>query len=175
MIKKIVPSTDPALRQKSKAVKVFDKKIKNLAKDLKDTLKVQTDPEGVGLAGCQIGKNLCIFAMEYQGGIKIIINPKILAISKKREEGKKGKKEVMEGCLSVPNYYGPLHRAKWVKIKFQDEEGKEHVQTFSDFSAQIVLHEIDHLNGILFVDHLLKEGKYLYEITDKGWEEVRIL
>lgn len=173
MIQKVLPSHDPRLREISKPVKKLDKKILNLVQDLKDTLRVQKDPEGVGLAAPQIGKNLRIFLLSHQKTVRVVINPEIIKVSteKRLSRDKKGG-EIMEGCLSLPNFYGPLSRANYVKIKYMDETGKEKVEEFKDFFAQIVLHEIDHLEGILFIDRLFSEKKPLYRLEGKEWEEV---
>jgi peptide deformylase len=177
MIRKILPSNDPILRKKSKPVPVVDKKIKKIIKDLKDTLITQKDPEGVGLAAPQIGKNLRIFVANYKGFEKVVVNPEILKVEKKKSQNikAKNKREILEGCLSLPYYYGPLNRASKVTIKYMDENGKEAIETFEGFNAQIIMHEIDHLNGILFVDHLLKEKKPLYKVEGDEWEEVELV
>lgn len=150
MIRKIVLSKDPIIRQKSKPIKKFDKKIEELAQDLIDTLKVQKDPEGVGLAACQIGKPLSIFAfVDKDEKIRVIANPTILSI--KYSQGKKKKKNILEGCLSIPNYYGNVKRPSEITIKYQDIKGKEKTETFKGFQAHIIQHEIDHLNGVLLL------------------------
>lgn len=175
MKRKIVKTGDPRLRKISKPVKKIDKKIVSLIADLKETLLAQKDPEGVGLAAPQIGKNLQVFVMRTDDKLKTIINPEILAISNKQQvRSKKKKKQRMEGCLSMPHYYGPLKRAKRIKLKYLTENGKEKVETFEDFPAQIVQHEIDHLNGIFFVDRLLKQKRPLYELRGNKWEEVNL-
>ncbi|MDO8340643.1 MAG: peptide deformylase, partial [Candidatus Woesebacteria bacterium] len=75
----------------------------------------------------------------------------------------------------LPYYYGPLKREGLVKIKYLNEEGHEIVEEFKGFNAQIILHEIDHLNGILFIDHLLKQNKKLFKLSETDeWEEVEI-
>jgi len=169
MIRKIARSGDPKLREKSKPVKKIDKKIKGLIADLKDTIRAQFDPEGVGLAAPQIGKNFQVFVIKPSHEIKTIINPKILDI----DEEKINKPTAMEGCLSIPHYYSPLPRAKSIKIEYLDENGEKMVEEFEGFPAQIVQHEIDHLNGKLFIDHLFKEKKPLYKMNEEGeWEEV---
>lgn len=177
MIRKIVQSGNPILRAKSKSVSSVDKKVKDLIKDLKDTLAIQKDPEGVGLAAPQIGKNLQIFVCNYKDFSRVVINPKIIAITEmdKTEKEKKTKKEILEGCLSLPYYYGPLKRAKSVKVEFLNENGESITEEFKDFDAQIILHEIDHLKGILFIDHLLKEKKPLYKVEGDEWEEVELV
>jgi peptide deformylase len=148
-----------------------------LVKDLKDTLGVQKDPEGVGLAAPQLGKNLRIFVANYKGFERVVINPKVLSIKKgKRQETKgKSKREILEGCLSLPYYYGPLKRAPKITVKYLNEKGEEVTETFEGFNAQIIMHEIDHLEGILFVDHLLKEKKPLYKVKGDEWEEVELV
>lgn len=176
MIQKIVLSNDPLLRRKSKPVGKIDKKIKNLIKDMKDTLNVQKDPEGVALAAPQIGKNLRIFVAKYKSFERVVINPEIIKIEKADDTGakKNSKKEILEGCLSLPYYYGPLKRAPKITIKYLDQKGESITETFTGFHAQIVMHEIDHLEGILFIDHLLREGQPLYKIDGDEWEEVEL-
>jgi peptide deformylase len=179
MVKKILLSSDPILRRISKPVGKIDKKVSALIKDLKDTLNVQKDPEGVGLAAPQIGKNLRVFVAKYKDFEKVVINPEIVKIgpeSKKKSSGKKRPgKEILEGCLSLPYYYGPLKRAGKITIKYMDEKGENLTETFEGFHAQIIMHEIDHLEGILFIDHLLGEGKPLYKVEGDEWEEVELL
>ena len=193
MIRNIVNVKDPVLRKKSKPVKKIDKKISSLITDLKETLVAQKDPEGVGLAAPQIGKNFQIFVIKPDKKITTVINPKIIWIKNKKDtkdkkfkgkksEGKKDKKkkvekhtEIMEGCLSLPNYYGPIKKPNRIKISYVDEHGKKIVQVFKDFEAQIIQHEIDHLRGILFVDRLLEQDKSLYRVSGEEWEKVDIL
>ena len=174
MIPKIVPATDPRLRQKSKEVKKIDKKIRQIIQGLKDTLIVQKDPPGVGLAAPQIGKNLQIFAMKPKEKIRIVINPQIISISK-NPENKKGDKKLMEGCLSLPHYYSPLSRRLKIKIRYTTEDGLGKTEKFKNLSARIVQHEIDHLNGVLFTDHLLEQKTRLFEFTNNEWREVELL
>lgn len=179
MIQKIIDTKNPIIRQKSKPVTKIDKKIKELAKDLVDTLRVQKEPEGVGLAAVQIGKLVRMFAMVYQTGFKVIINPQVISsIPNKKKTGKKTNKKnsILEGCLSVPFYYGPLKRKYSITISYQEVDGTEKTETFTDFPAQIVQHELDHLEGVLFTDHILTQKKPLYKIDPKTdeWEEVEI-
>lgn len=176
MVQKIIQSGNPILRKESKPVSKIDKKVQKLIKDLKDTLVVQKDPEGVGLAAPQIGVNSRIFVIGFKDLERVVINPVILEIdNKKSKSDKKSKSEILEGCLSLPHYYGPLKRESSVKIKYLDETGKEIVETFKGFNAQIVLHEIDHLNGFLFIDRLLEQKKKLYKLdSDDEWEEVEL-
>ena len=183
MIREIINAKDPKLRIVSKPVKKFDKKINELIADLKETLVVQNDPEGIGLAAPQVGKNVRLFVMKPDSEITCVINPKILKIenpakksSKSTSNKGKGKeKRIMEGCLSLPHFYGPISRAKKVTIEFLNENGESKVRTFGWLEAQIVLHEIDHLDGKLFVDRLIEQKKPLFEYKDGEWEEVDLV
>lgn len=175
MVQKIIQSGDERLRKVSKPVGEIDKKIKSLIQDLKDTLAVQSDPEGVGLAAPQIGVNLRVFVVGFKNLNRVVINPEILEIKNEKVSTKKKKNEILEGCLSLPHYYGPLTRDSYVKLKYIDENGLETEEEFKDFNAQIILHEIDHLNGFLFVDRLLEQKKKLYKLdADDTWEEVEL-
>lgn len=175
MIRKIVISSQPSIRDVSIPVVKFDQKTKNLARDLIDTLKTQKDPEGVGLAASQVGKNVRMFVMEFKKGYKIIINPKILKISPIKDDASEiDRKAIMEGCLSAPNYYGPVLRAKKINISFNDLTGIKKYEEFRGFPAHIIQHEIDHLNGILFVDRLIEQKKSLYLLKGDEWHEVDI-
>lgn len=177
MIRKILLSSDPVLRQKSKPVAKVDKKVLKLIQDLKDTLRVQKEPEGVGLAAPQIGKNLRVFVANYKGFDRVVVNPELLKAEKILRSAKtpRGKREILEGCLSLPYYYGPLKRAGKITVKYLNGKGEEITEIFEGFNAQIIMHEIDHLEGILFVDHLLKEKKPLYKVDGDEWEEIELI
>lgn len=176
MVCKVLQSSDRKLRQVSKPVGEIDKKVQGVIRDLKDTLTAQKEPEGVGLAAPQIGKNLRIFLVSYQDIDRVVINPEILEIkSTKKEKRTKKHEEVMEGCLSLPNFYGPLTRPNYVKIKYMDDKGEQKVEEFKDFFAQIILHEMDHLDGILFIDKLLSDKKPLFRLKGRQWQEVDLI
>lgn len=198
-IRKIVTAKDPFLREKSRPVEKADKKLLGLLKDLEDTLLVQDDPEGVGLAAPQVGVNLRVFIMRYRGKIVPIINPEILSVSEKTNGPKKqqtthnppagraGKQQkikdyIMEGCLSLPHYYGPVKRSWEIKVHYctpkQVQPGtwnlEPETRIFKGFPAQIIQHEVDHLDGKIFVDRLLEQNRKLYESKGKGWKEVEL-
>ncbi|CAN5332209.1 peptide deformylase [soil metagenome] len=176
MILKVVGVKDPVLRQKAKPVLKIDKKILGLIADMHDTLKSQKDPEGVGLAAPQIGKSLRIFVVDYKNLKRVIINPEIVEISKVKKLNSESKeKDILEGCLSLPHYYGPIKRSKKIKIKFMDEKGKEQTEEFEGFNAQIIQHEIDHLNGTLFIDKIIEQDSPLYKFDGDEWEEVELI
>ena len=174
MIQKILDVKNPKLRIKSKTISVIDKRIREIAKDLTDTISVQKDPEGVGLAAPQIGKNIRMFAMVYGKGIKIVINPKIVS-AENTEILKNNNEPIMEGCLSILNYYGPLKRPQKVVLEYQNLDSEIKKTTFKGLSAQIVQHEVDHLNGILFTDILFKQKASLYKQKGEEWEEVELI
>ncbi len=175
MILKIVSSNHPALRQKAKEIKKIDKKIKSLARDLIDTLTAQKDPEGVGLAACQVGKPIAMFAfLDKDNKIKVVLNPTVISYTLGDYKKQKNKEKILEGCLSLPNFYGNVKRPSKIVLEYQDLEGKKKRETFTGFQAHIIAHEIDHLNGILFTDHILKEKKPLFEYKNGEWEEVEI-
>lgn len=174
MVRKVVDVKDPVLRKKARAVSVVDKKIKSLIVDLKDTLKSQKDPEGVGLAAPQIGKSLQVFLMSYEGSERVVINPELVSIGKTVPLTKAKKGEPLEGCLSLPHYYGPVARAKSITIKYLNEDGQKVTEKFTGFLAHIVQHEMDHLKGVLFIDHIIKQENPLYHIHGDDWEEVEL-
>ncbi len=176
MIQKVIDVKNPVLRQIAKPVLKLDKKVLSLIKDMKETLKTQKDPEGVGLAAPQIGKSLRIFVVNYKKLKRIIINPEIIEISpKKKLNGESKKKDILEGCLSLPHYYGPIKRSGKIKIKYIDENAKDQVEEFTGFNAQIIQHEIDHLNGILFIDKILEQKAPIYKFDGDEWEEVELI
>ena len=185
MIRKILRSGDPKLREISKPVTKIDLKILELIRDLKETLAIQKDPEGVGLAAPQIGKSLRVFVANYRDFKKVFINPNILetrASPTTVHGSRTTKNEVLEGCLSLPNYYGPLKRNQKLRIKYQTlkmANGQwlmiNKIESFSGFNAQIILHEMDHLNGVLFLDRLLEQKKPLYKLEKDQWEEVELV
>jgi peptide deformylase len=174
MVQKVVDVKDPVLRQEAKAVHTIDKKIQAVIQDLRDTLVKQKDPEGVGLAAPQIGKSLQIFLMSYEGIERIVINPQVVKMSKIKPLVKVKQGEPLEGCLSLPHYYGPVARATHITIKYMNESGEHVTEAFKGFLAHIVQHELDHLNGILFVDHILEHDSPLYHMHGDEWEEVEL-
>lgn len=194
MVKQIVPVTDPRLRQKSRPVAKFDKKIAALIRDLKETLISQKDPEGVGIAAPQIGEFVRVFLIRHQGKIMTFINPEIVSVLEKTKsvrlkaknqnvklKTKKNKEYIMEGCLSLPHYYGPVRRAWTATVQYQEpkmENGiwklEETQRTFTEFAAQIIQHEIDHLEGKIFVDRLLEQKRQLFQLKNNEWVEVEL-
>jgi peptide deformylase len=136
---------DPVLRQKAKRVRTIDGSIKKLIADMRETLHADTGR--VGLAAPQVGVSLQVVVIGIPDEEDIIlINPEIVR--------KKGERLVGEGCLSVPGYFGQIKRAETVTAKGRDLSGKEIRIKAEGLLAQALEHEIDHLNGRLYVDHL---------------------
>jgi len=173
---KIITVPNPILRKKSKPIAKFDKKTTRLAEELKKAIIESYDPPGVGLSAVQIGKPLRIFVTRknIQSKPKVLINPEIIWQSKELTDGVPGKKNRLEGCLSVPNYYGLVHRAKKIKLRWQDEKEQWQIRKFSGFLATVIQHEIDHLNGVLFIDRVLEQGNKLYRLEKDKLVETRL-
>lgn len=136
---------DPILRKVSKEVKEITPRTSILIKDMIETMN---NMNGVGLAAVQVGILKRIFVVDIQDGTgcKVFVNPEII------EEN--GSQLGPEGCLSLPGQTGDVDRAKKIKIKAQDENGEPFELIASDFLARAIQHEYDHLNGVLFTDHI---------------------
>lgn len=145
-LRKIVLYDDPILRKKSRQVEKVDDKIRELLNDMAETM--YDTKIGGGLAACQVGilKRLVVIDMG-QGLIKLV-NPQIIASS--------GKQEVVEGCLSFPNRWGILTRPQKVIVQALNEKGEKIELTGENDLAKAFCHEIDHLDGILFIDKVTK-------------------
>ena len=138
---------DPVLRQKANRVTRIDNSIQKLIDDMIDTLRA--DPNRGGLAAPQVGVLLRVAVIELpEHELITLINPEII----KRE----GERIVQEGCLSVPGYLGERKRAVTVKVKAQDRYGKGFRLKAQGFLAQALEQEIEHLDGVLYIDHLEK-------------------
>jgi len=143
---KIVLHPNKILREKAEKVEKIDKEIKNLVKEMK---KIMIQHNGVGLAANQIGKNLSIFVAYDNKKFYTFINPEIVKFF--------GKEKIMEeGCLSVPNVWGQIKRYEGVVVSYQDLFGKKKKLKAKGLLAQIIQHEIDHLNGVLFIDKVVE-------------------
>jgi len=137
---------DPVLRKKAKPVTAFDTHLKNLVREMIDTMR---EKDGVGLAAPQIGESVRIAVVDASGGEgvpSVLINPEITFFSEERGDYE-------EGCLSVPNINLKVNRPVRISFKALDENGREYsVENADGLLARAVQHEIDHLDGILFVD-----------------------
>ncbi len=166
-IREIFYANDPRLRQKAKKVKNFGPQLKKLVDDMLETMHHAC---GVGLAGPQIGVMRRIFVAEipadednpHSGKPFVLINPEVIWLSEEMEEGQ-------EGCLSIPNWYGLVNRAKCVEVKAKNVRGKTIRLKGDGFLARVFQHENDHLNGILFIDHI-KDKEKLWQILPEDME-----
>ena len=146
-IRDIVKGTDnPALRKKSREVSGINKHILTLLDDMKETLAVE---DGVGLAAPQVGVLRRIAIVNYNDQLYELINPRILNGS--------GEAIEEEGCLSVVGQRGKVKRPEKITVTYIDRNGKRQKQEISGITARVFCHEIDHLDGILFVDKMEKE------------------
>lgn len=158
----IIHVPHPALRKRSAPITAYDQQLREQVLDLVEALKGARDPEGVGLSFPQINLNLRGFVTYLEKKVKIFLNPELLDQSEELTLGGIPDRPTLEGCLSIPHLYGPVHRAKKIKIKAYDEWGNEFVKTYSSFAARVFLHELDHLDGVLFTDYTLKNSLPLY-------------
>ncbi len=188
----IVTAPKDVLSQPAKPVAAVDKSILSFIEDMKITLDATHDPEGVGLAAPQVGKSLQIFLVKStkKSKVQVFINPEILTdltyhpkekklVEHIQAEGTEHDHEYeeeemkLEGCLSLPNIWGEVVRTPSIVISYTDEQGKKHKRTFNDFTATIIQHEFDHLQGILFPKRVLEQQGKLYKSSkDKKGEVV---
>jgi peptide deformylase len=144
---------DSVLRQKAKRVSSIDSSIQRLISDMVETMQ---QANGVGLAAPQIGVSLRVAVLQMPGEEPMaIINPQFVKRS--------GEQEVTEGCLSIPGYFGQIKRSASVVVKGLDSEGKAIRIKASGLMAEALEHEIDHLNGILYIDHIDSQDE-LHEV-----------
>ncbi|CCB85881.1 peptide deformylase [Parachlamydia acanthamoebae UV-7] len=147
---------DPILRKKCARVEQIDSQLKQLVNDMVETLEAH---RGIGLAAPQVHHELNLFitkvpiryknGKEDSGNLHVFVNPKILAYSEE-------KNRYTEGCLSIPNVYAPVERPLSITVQYTDLDGKTCVEDFSGLEARCILHENDHINGVLFIDRIKK-------------------
>jgi len=141
----VITMGNELLRQKAEKIKVFDEEIINLSKKMFEIL--MTD-KGVGVAGPQLGVMKRIFVINVEGDKeRVFINPSILETSIKTVK-------LEEGCLSIPGIYSQVVRPETIKIQAWNEKGKPFTLEASGMVARVILHEYDHLEGVLFLDHV---------------------
>ncbi|TYP59999.1 peptide deformylase [Thermosediminibacter litoriperuensis] len=141
---------DEVLRKKSKKVTVFDEKLKQLLADMTETMR---HANGVGLAAPQVGILKRIIVVDVGEGLIELVNPEII--------DEEGEVVEIEGCLSIPGITGEVPRPQKVRVRAQNPEGKFVEIEGEDLLARALCHEIDHLDGILFIDRakrIIEEG-----------------
>lgn len=167
-VRTIITEGDPRLRQKSLRIRTVDDEVRRLAQDLWDTVRAA---RGLGLAAPQIGvlRRIIVVSIppdyveEGDPGVKLtLINPEIVRAS--------GRQVGLEGCLSIPNWYGEVPRFMHVTVKALDLDGREVRIKGSGLLARVLQHEIDHLDGILFIDRIEDRSTLRY-IPDEEEEE----
>jgi len=147
-IRNIRKESDPVLRKISKPVDVIDARTRALVQDMKDTMY---EADGVGLAAPQVGvlKRIIVVDVYDDTGCKVLINPEIVEF--------RGEQCEAEGCLSVPERVGTVKRPAWVRVRGLNEKGEAVEYTGEELLARAFCHEIDHLEGILFIDKMIEE------------------
>ncbi len=150
-IKPLIILPDPLLRLVSKPVERVDDELKKFAADMLETMY---DAPGIGLAAIQVGQPLRMLVIDLakEGETpepQVFINPEILSSSDDRSTYE-------EGCLSIPDYYAEVERPASVRVKYLDREGAVQEAEADGLLATCLQHEIDHLNGVLFIDHISK-------------------
>lgn len=165
MIQKILTLPDKRLRQRSQEVVSFDQSLGKLIIDLTNTLQAQTTPPGLGLSSPQIGVAKRVFVAQVRNKIKHFVNPTVLKLSKKEVP-------ILEGCFSVPDLYGHVARPAEIDLASYDKQGKKSQAHYKGLPARIIQHEIDHLNGILFIDHIHNQNGKIFKVEkDKSGKE----
>jgi len=147
-LRTIVLKTDPILKKTSRPVEAFDARLAGILDDMIETLK---NANGVGLAAVQVGILRRIVVVDTGESILELVNPEIIETE--------GEQEAVEGCLSLPGESGVTRRPAVVKIKAQDRNGKWHIHKRDDLLARCFCHEIDHLNGILFLERVIRPAE----------------
>ncbi|CEO89408.1 MAG TPA: peptide deformylase [Syntrophaceticus sp.] len=142
---KIVEIGEPVLRQKCREVTVINKKIKKLLDRMKEAMY---KANGVGLAAPQVGVSKRIVVVDVGEGVWELINPEIIF--------QEGEELGIEGCLSIPGVAGEVSRAARVRVRALNRQGQQQVVTAEGLGARALQHEIDHLDGILFIDKAIK-------------------
>jgi peptide deformylase len=140
---------DPVLRTKARPVVAFDDSLRRLAEDMLDTMRAAP---GVGLAAPQVGHDVRMFVFDSGERSGAVCNPEVVWLSEETQDGE-------EGCLSIPDVYFPVIRAMHCRVQAQDVSGQPLTLEGSGLEARIFQHEIDHLDGVLFVDRLTEEHR----------------
>ncbi|MCD6310629.1 MAG: peptide deformylase [Candidatus Eremiobacteraeota bacterium] len=142
-VRRIRVEGDPVLRKQAKKIKKIDSLVLRILDDMAETMYA-SKITGIGLAAPQVGVPQRLVVVDIGNGLYKMINPVILE--------REGSVVDYEGCLSCPNIYGEVERAKRVVVKYMDEKGKTHRLEGEDLLARVLQHEVDHLDGRLFID-----------------------
>ena len=180
---KVITTPHPTLKKKTPVITNWTDKLQQQAEEMVDILRHTSDPEGIGLAAPQVNLSQRFFILLLDGISTIYINPTITKSSTKMlsDKYKDLKKRFLEGCLSIPKLWGFVDRPFTVTLKYQTPkkvDGKwqliPHTQDYSDQFSSYVQHERDHLDGILFTDHILKQKGTIFQETPDGLEPISL-
>jgi peptide deformylase len=162
VVRRILTADEPMLREKTKRVADFDASLHRLLDDLLETMR---DAPGIGLAANQVGVPLQVAVIEIDGKVTELINPKLVRRSRSVVD--------WEGCLSIPGFVAEVERAEKVTVKARDRHGKEFRVKGDELLGRALQHEIDHLNGVLYIDYLesLEELVRVSEASETVKEE----
>jgi len=172
-ITEIIQIPHETLRKTAAEVTAVDVKLHQLVRSLEETLGATRNPKGVGLAATQINTTKRAFATQHGNRLQTYINPVITTHSENLVLGPSDDEPRFEGCLSIPSVYGPIPRWQWVEIEFQTLDGKKlrnESQRLVGFEARVAQHELDHLNGVLFIDYSLTFGLPIYTENEETEE-----
>ncbi|PZR62597.1 MAG: peptide deformylase [Chloroflexi bacterium] len=157
-IRRILTAEAPILREKTKRVTQFDASLHRLLDDMVDTMR---DAPGIGLAANQIGVPLQVAIIELEDRLTELINPQVVRAS--------GEEMDWEGCLSVPGFVAEVGRAAKITVKARNRHGREFRIKGDELLARALQHEIDHLNGVLYIDSLASLEE-LVRVSDRPAE-----
>jgi len=164
----IINHPHKTLRKKTKPIKTITPKIVKFSQELMQTLVPKAGkPLGVGLAATQVNRLYHLFIIKMPDEkFEVCINPHIIKSSKKMLSDLPEDQRFLEGCLSIPGYYAFIDRPLKIKVKYQTIKGLTKTKTLTPPFSSYFSHELDHVNGILFIDHLKKSPQQLY-LTNK--------
>ena len=165
---KIIHTPNDVLLKKAARVEKITPEVTKIIEEMKTTLKGSNI--GIGLAAPQVGISLQLFLAaptlqekrKTPAPINVFINPEIMSYI---GDVVKPDDKALEGCLSIPDVWGPVSRYQIVKLKYMDETGKVRSKTFTGLMATIVQHEVDHLNGVLFTHHVVEQNGRLFRVN----------
>jgi len=152
-MREIITQPDPRLRKTAAVVTSFDPALATLCQDLKEAMLA--GPGGVGIAAPQIGELVRVIVVDCRKSMRPCKNHGLLYMVNPEVFSKDGEALGREGCLSVPDWVGVVPRAKHVAVRYNDLHGQTHELESTGFEARVIQHEIDHLNGVLFVDRVV--------------------
>lgn len=147
----IVKYPSEILRQRAAPVERVNKELRQFVEQM---VRAMRSANGIGLAAPQLGRSIRLIISAAQGKPRAFFNPEIVS--------SEGEQVGQEGCLSLPGLYGNVKRAAKVRVRYLDEENRTREETFSDLEARVMQHEIDHLDGVLFIDRV--------EVETLHWE-----